>query len=93
MILINILFLFLFSFIRPHLPKRRTARKFDEFVEALPLKANGEFEKCIPFDKLTVDVAVYWLALVEYLHDNNDEEDALQDVICDLSTFCNYVAE
>lgn len=65
----------------------------DELIDALPLTTDGEFEKCVEFSKLSVEVAVYWLALVEYLQDIDDEDDRIQDVICDLSTFCNYVNE
>lgn len=31
------------------------------------------------------------MSLVEYIQKKNDEDDRLEDVICDLSTFCDYV--
>lgn len=70
--------------------------KIDKLIEALPLNSDGEFERCIPFDKLTVEVAVYWLALIEYLQQldpNEDLDDRLGDCVCELSTFCNYLAQ
>lgn len=36
-------------------------------------------------------MAVYWLSIVEYLQRIPDEDDRIQDVICELSDFCNYV--
>lgn len=52
---------------------------------------------CIPFEKLTVELAVFWLAVVEFVQqtDTNeeDDEDQLQHVICELSTFCEYLSK
>lgn len=62
----------------------------------MPLSANGEFVKCIPFDQLTVELAVFWLGIVEYVQEidtNEDDEDQLQHVICELSTFCEYLSK
>lgn len=82
----------------------------DELIEALPLDSSGEFDKLIPFDKLTVEAAVYWLSLIGYLQkndisrkrlgddDDDDDEDAesldrVHEVICELSTFCDYLTK
>lgn len=59
----------------------------------MPLATEGNFAKCVPFNKLSVEVAVYWLSLIEYLQTVDDDDDRLEDTICELSTFCNYVAE
>lgn len=63
----------------------------------MPLANNGDFVKCIPFEKLTVELVVYWLSLVEYIQEtdiNEDEEDdQLQHVICELTTFCEYLTK
>lgn len=51
---------------------------------------------CIPFEKLTVELAVLWLAIVEFIQQtdtNDDEEDQLQHVICELSIFCEYLSK
>lgn len=68
----------------------------ENLLEQLPLSKAGGFTKCIPFEKLSVEIIVYWLALVEYIQQtdtNEDEEDQLQYVICELSTFCEYLTE
>lgn len=69
----------------------------DELLGQLPLTNNGDFVKCIPFEKLTVELVVYWLSLVEYIQEtdaNGDEEDdQLQNVICELTTFCEYLTK
>lgn len=93
------LFLFIFPFISIFFRNEST----DKLIEALPLTPEGgEFEKCVPFDKLTMEITVYWLSLIEYLqsfgldgdeNDLDDGEDHLQNVICELSTFCNYLSK
>lgn len=65
-------------------------------LDQLPLSSSGEFVTCIPFDKLTVELAVFWLAIVEFIQQtdtNEDDEDQLQHVICELSTFCEYLSK
>lgn len=46
---------------------------------------------------MTVELVVYWLSLVEYIQetDNNqsEEDDQLQDIICELTTFCEYLTK
>ncbi|CAD7077192.1 unnamed protein product [Hermetia illucens] len=64
-------------------------QKKDDLVATLPLEEDGEYEKCVPFEKLTVEVTLFWLGLIEYLqHENADE---LDSIIPELTTFCNYV--
>lgn len=68
----------------------------DNLLDQLPLSASGDFVKTIPFDQLTVELAVYWLAIVEFIQQtdtNEDDEDQLQHVICELSTFCEYLSK
>lgn len=73
-------------------------------IDQLPLKSEGdELVKCVPFEKLTVEICVFWCALIEYSQsipinetndiNNNDHEDHGQKFICDLSTFCEYLNE
>lgn len=78
-------------------------------IEALPLDSSGEFDKFIPFDQLTVEAAVYWRSLIEYLQtvdnpkskhdddfDNDDDADSVDrvhEVIGELSTFCDYLSK
>lgn len=68
----------------------------DHLLDQLPLSTSGEFITCIPFEKLTVELTVFWLAIVEYIQQtdtNEDDEDQLQHVICELSTFCEYLSK
>lgn len=65
-------------------------------MDQLPLSTSGEFVMCIPFEKLTVELIVFWLAIVEYVQQtdtNEDDEDQLQHVICELSVFCEYLSK
>lgn len=72
------------------------------------MDSGGEFDKLVPFEKLTVEAAVYWLSLIEYLQkndisrkrsgDDDDDEDAesvdrVHEVIGELSTFCDYLTK
>lgn len=52
----------------------RRKQSVDELIEALPVHGNGDFEKCVPFEQLTVEVAVYWRSLIEYLQTNGDSK-------------------
>lgn len=70
----------------------KTQRNVEELIEALPLATEGEFERCVPFNKLTVECIVYWWSLVEHLQTIDGEEDFSHDAICELSTFCQYVS-
>lgn len=85
----------------------------DHLLDQLPLSSAGDFKKCIPFERLTVELAVFWLSIVEYVQqidanndnscgggggsvdddDENEVEDQLQHVICELSTFCEYLSK
>lgn len=62
----------------------------DDIIHALPLAATTATEKCVPFEQLTIEMAVYWLSVIEYLRGTN-EDDRLGLVICDLTGFCHYV--
>lgn len=73
---------------------------FDKLTACLPLTPEGgEFGKCIPFEVLTVELAVYWAASIEYLQsianqtdiNADDDDEHLQKYICELSTFCDYL--
>lgn len=79
----------------------------DELIKALPIASSGVFDKFIPFDQLTIESAVYWRSLIEYLQNNdisrkendydddeNDETvDRVNEIIGELSTFCDYLAK
>lgn len=66
----------------------------EDIIQVLPLATtattNNQFEKCVPFEKLTIEMAVYWLSVIEYLRGRN-EDDRLGRVICELTGFCSYV--
>lgn len=69
----------------------------DELLSQLPLSNTGDYTKCIPFEKLTVEMVVYWLSMVEYIQETDaneeDEDEQLLQVICELSTFCEYLTK
>lgn len=79
----------------------------DELIKMLPVASSGEFDKFIPFDQLTLETAIYWRSLIEYLqcndiarkqNDYDDDEDAepvdrVNEIIGELSTFCDYLTK
>lgn len=70
------------------------SKSIDELIAALPFAQSTDptaDEKVIPIQNLTIEGALFWMSLVEYIQKKNDEDDRLEDVICDLSTFCDYV--
>lgn len=48
-------------------------------------------EKVIPFKKLSLENAVYWKTLIEFIQITDSYEDRIEEVVCDLSSFCKYV--
>ncbi|XP_055916686.1 condensin complex subunit 3 isoform X2 [Eupeodes corollae] len=64
-------------------------QKTEDLVNCVPLEEDGEFHKCIPHDKLSIEVTLYWQCLIEHLSNTMDDE--LESIIPELSTFCSYV--
>lgn len=63
-------------------------------IDPLPLYSEGgEFGNCVPFEKFTLEISVYWATLIEYLQsiDDDDEDHPFHERVCDLSTFCDYL--
>lgn len=48
-----------------------------------------EDDKTVPLENLTIETAVCWQALLEFLQ--KTESDELDNLMVDLSTFCNYI--
>uniref|UniRef100_A0A6P7FVC2 Uncharacterized protein LOC114334577 n=1 Tax=Diabrotica virgifera virgifera TaxID=50390 RepID=A0A6P7FVC2_DIAVI len=59
-----------------------------EIISVLPL---DEETKIIPLNKLTSEAVAVWYNLVTYLRDNGSQEEYLDDILPDLTPFCNYV--
>lgn len=62
-----------------------------DLIDALELYGEGDQAKCVPLDKLTVERSLYWFSLAEFCSNNDDFEDHLENVLPDLSIFCDYV--
>ncbi|KAH8285642.1 hypothetical protein KR054_011901 [Drosophila jambulina] len=60
----------------------------DQLIELLPLSDDCELHRCIPQEKLTVELLLYWQCLSEFLETQADEADP---VLPELSVFCSYV--
>ena len=58
-------------------------------LACLPLEEEGEFHRCVPHDRLTLEVAIYWQGLSAFLQDEMAEE--FDFVLPELTTFCGYV--
>lgn len=58
-------------------------------MSCLYLEEEGDYYRCVPFDRLNLEMAFYWQCLTEYLQNEMAEE--LDQVIPELSTFCSYV--
>lgn len=69
----------------------------DMLLNQLPLGSEGsEFSKCIPFEQLTIEATMFWLALIEFVQNSvtdADDEGRLHEVICELSIFCEYLGK
>lgn len=63
------------------------------------MSETNKFGKCVPFDKLKVEMIVYWATLIEYIQSaefeaiEDDDHGCMQQIICDLSTFTEYLSK
>ncbi|KAL9918081.1 condensin complex subunit 3-like [Glossina fuscipes fuscipes] len=60
-----------------------------DLVSYLVLETEGNFYRCVPHEKLTMEMALYWQCLVEYFQADMVEE--LDLILPELSIFCAYV--
>lgn len=70
---------------------------FENLLDQLPIRKNGEFAHTIPVDALTVENIVYWQCLVEYVQQVDDEaadeDERIHDVIPELTVYTDYLLE
>lgn len=73
-------------------------KSMDELIAVLELadetnREMGRFERCVPLRVLSIEKAIYWLALIEYLQssDQIDSDEKLMEVVCDLTYYCEYL--
>lgn len=64
-------------------------QKSNDLISCLILETEGEFYRCIPHEKLTLENTFYWKCLIE--HFQNQMADELDTIIPELSVFCKYV--
>lgn len=69
---------------------------FRKFVDQLPLarapiNANNTLATVIPVEKLTIEDVLYWGALIEHASKQEDLDSYLDEIVCELSDFCEYV--
>uniref|UniRef100_A0A1A9WZL3 Nuclear condensin complex subunit 3 C-terminal domain-containing protein n=1 Tax=Glossina brevipalpis TaxID=37001 RepID=A0A1A9WZL3_9MUSC len=55
----------------------------------LALETEGDFYRCVPYEKLTMETALYWQCLTKYFQSEMAEQ--LDLILPELSTFCAYV--
>ncbi|XP_062540619.1 condensin complex subunit 3 [Armigeres subalbatus] len=58
-------------------------------ADAMTMLGMREDDKTVPLENLTIETAVCWQALLEFLQ--KTESDELDSLMVDLSTFCNYI--
>ncbi|XP_065086387.1 condensin complex subunit 3 [Ochlerotatus camptorhynchus] len=57
--------------------------------DAMTVLGLREDDKTVPLENLTIETAICWQALLEFLQ--KTESDELDNLMVDLSTFCNYI--
>lgn len=58
-------------------------------ADAMSVLGLKEDDKTVPIENLTIETAICWQALLDFLH--KTESDELENLSVDLSTFCNYI--
>ncbi|XP_036332520.1 condensin complex subunit 3 [Rhagoletis pomonella] len=61
----------------------------EDLLACVPLEEEGEMHRCVPHEKLSMEIALYWQCLTEFLQSEMAEEFDL--IVPELSTFCTYV--
>ena len=61
----------------------------DDLIAWVPLDEDGEMHRLVPYEKLSMEIALYWQCLTEFLQAELAEEHDL--IVPELSTFCTYV--
>lgn len=69
-----------------------STQPMDDLIAALRLSVDGDFTSCIPLDRLTVESSLYWFCLAEFCSTHDDYADRIDEILPDLSVFCNYVS-
>ncbi|KAI8114901.1 hypothetical protein FF38_05342 [Lucilia cuprina] len=60
-----------------------------DIVACLCLEEDGDYYRCIPIERLSLEMAFYWQCLTEYLQNEMAEE--LDQIVPELTIFCSYV--
>ncbi|XP_053684077.1 condensin complex subunit 3 [Sabethes cyaneus] len=58
-------------------------------ADATSMLGVNEEDKTVPLESLTIETAICWQALLDFLQ--KTESDELENLMVDLSTFCNYI--
>ncbi|XP_011181583.2 condensin complex subunit 3 isoform X2 [Zeugodacus cucurbitae] len=64
-------------------------QKKNDLIACVPLDEDGEMHRLVPYEKLSMEIALYWQSLTEFLQTELAEEHDL--IVPELSTFCTYV--
>ncbi|KAM7341580.1 chromosome associated protein G [Cochliomyia hominivorax] len=60
-----------------------------DMISCLCIEEEGDYYRCVPFDKLNLEMSFYWQCVTEYLQNEMAEE--LDQVVPELSKFCDYI--
>ncbi|XP_037942037.1 condensin complex subunit 3-like [Teleopsis dalmanni] len=60
----------------------------NDLIGCLPFESDCEFYRCVPLQKLSIEVSIYWQCLAEYLQSKEGDIDC---ILPELSVFCAYV--
>lgn len=70
---------------------------FDELIAVLPLTEidvkDGNIVNVIPYHELNIEKTLFWFALVDAMRTHKDPKvkERLNEAICSLRSFCQYV--
>lgn len=70
------------------LPNRRDGH-IERLCEQLGLVVDGEFKNCVPFDRLSLEMLVFWRLLIQFGRESKD--DSIEPIMCDVDAFCKFI--
>ncbi|KAJ6635929.1 Condensin complex subunit 3, partial [Pseudolycoriella hygida] len=65
----------------------------NNLIKVLPLIEDDSqnFHKCPHLDKLTIELSVFWVSLIEFLQSDDSKCEYLEHIVPDITAYCNYI--
>ncbi|XP_055304909.1 uncharacterized protein LOC129569764 [Sitodiplosis mosellana] len=63
----------------------------ERLCEQLGLKTDGEFVHCMPFDRLSLGMLIFWWLLIQFGRHETEDQSPVEQIMSDVDPFCKYI--